>query len=68
MSLGSKKRKKHAATEGVHTASATAEKRKCCIVKSGPHRVENILSKYVHAVYHSEALAELNNFYKRTLG
>ena len=53
---------------GVHTASATAEKRKCCIVKSGPHRVENILSKYGHAVHHSKALAELNNFYKRTLG
>ena len=51
----------------VHTASATAEKGKLWILNPGPHRVD-FFSKYGHAVYHSKALEELNNFYKRTIG
>ena len=44
---------------GVHTASATAKKRKWRILNPGPHTVENVFSKYVfskYAVYHRKAL------------
>ena len=51
----------------VHTASATAEKGQLWILNPGPHRVD-FFSKYGHAVYHSKALEELNNFCKRTIG
>ena len=70
MPLGSKKKKntgshsKGAYIVRVHTASATAEKGKLWILNPGPHRVDF----FFHAVYHSKALEELNNFYKRTIG
>ena len=40
-SLGTKKRKKaNVAIMGAHTASATAEKQKWCILNPEPHRIE----------------------------
>ena len=62
-----RRKKTQVATVRVHTASATAEKGKLWILNPGPHRVD-FFSKYGHAVYHSKALEELNNFYKRTIG
>ena len=53
---------------GVHSALATAEKRKWWILNPWAYRVENFFAKYGHAVYHWKALEELNNFYERTIG
>ena len=47
---------------GVHSALATAEKRKWWILNPWAYRVENFFAKYGHAVYHWKALEELNNF------
>ena len=51
---------------GVHTAAATTEKRKWWNPR--PHGVERFFSKYGQAVDHWEALEELNNLYKKTIG
>ena len=54
---------------GVHTALATAKKRKWRILNPRPHSVEKkFFSKYDHAVYHWKVFEELNNFYERTIG
>ena len=58
----------HGVIVGVHSALATAEKRKWWILNPWAYRVENFFAKYGHAVYHWKALEELNNFYERTIG
>ena len=45
-------KKTHGAIVGVHTASATTEKRKWWILNPSPHRADFFFSKNGHAVYY----------------
>ena len=53
---------------GVHKASATAAKYKWKFQTPGPIGLKNLFSKYVLTTYHSKALKELSNIFKRVTG
>ena len=55
-------KKTHGAIVGVHTASATTEKRKWWILNPSPHRADFFFSKNGHAVYYWKPLEERNTF------